>query len=326
MQGLSKKWSRFIFEVVVLTALFTLVQYMITAGILSQYYQINLTSMCINIILAVSLNLITGFTGQLSLGHAGFMAVGAYVSVIMTYMLNKPFIIGVAAACLSTAAAGFVIGVPTLRLKGDYLAIATLGFGEIIRVVLQNIDYIGGPAGIIGIPKFTNWIWLFGGTLITILVVINLVNSSYGRAIISIREDEIASEVMGINTTKYKVLAFAVGALFAGFAGALYAHYFYIIKPETFSFLKSIDILIMVVLGGLGSTTGAVIAAIFVTVLSAALQSFPAVRMILYALILIIIMIYRPQGLMGNKELSRKIFSRKFWSKCDVIQNVEWEK
>lgn len=295
-------------ELAALTAFFMLVQYMITVGILNQYYQINLTSMCINIILAVSLNLINGFTGQLSLGHAGFMAVGAYSSVVMTQMLGQPFIIGILAACLSAALAGFVIGVPTLRLRGDYLAIATLGFGEIIRVVLQNIDYIGGPAGIVGISKLTTWTWLFAGTVVSTLVIVNLINSSYGRAIISIREDEIASEVMGINTTRYKVLAFVVGALFAGFAGALYAHYFYIIKPETFSFLKSFDVLVMVVLGGLGSTTGAVIAAVFITVLTAALQTFPAVRMILYALILIIVMIYRPQGLMGNREFSLKIF------------------
>lgn len=313
MQILNKKWIKFCGDVLILAAIFTLVQYFITTGLLDQYYQINLTSMFINIILSVSLNLINGFTGQLSLGHAGFMAVGAYASVIMTNMLDQPFIIGLLVACLAAALAGFIIGVPTLRLKGDYLAIATLAFGEIIRVTLQNIDFVNGPAGILGITKLTSWSWLFGATVITILVVVNLINSSYGRAIISVREDEVAAELMGINTTKYKVLAFVIGAMFAGLAGALYAHYFYIIKPETFNFLKSFDILVMVVLGGLGSTTGAIIAAIFVTVLTAALQSFPAIRMILYALILIIVMIYRPQGLMGNKELSRQTFGR-IWS------------
>ena len=269
--------------------------------------------MFINIILAVSLNLINGFTGQLSLGHAGFMAVGAYASVIMTQMMGQPFIIGLLVACLAAALAGFIIGVPTLRLKGDYLAIATLAFGEIIRVTLQNIDYVNGPAGIMGITKLTTWPWLFGAAIITIMVVVNLINSIYGRAIISVREDDVASELMGINTTKYKVIAFLIGAMFAGLAGAMYAHFFYIIKPETFNFLKSFDILVMVVLGGLGSTTGAIIAAIFITVLTAALQSFPAIRMILYALILIIVMIYRPQGLMGNTELSRQTFGR-IWS------------
>ncbi len=310
MQTLRNNWLRFGGEVLILAALFTVVQYAITTGLLNQYYQINLTSMCINIILAVSLNLINGFTGQLSLGHAGFMAVGAYASVIMTQMMDQPFIVGLLVACLAAAVAGFIIGVPTLRLKGDYLAIATLAFGEIIRVVLQNIDAVNGPAGIVGITKLTSWPWLFGSMLITILVIVNLINSSYGRAIVSVREDEVAAELMGINTTKYKVMAFVIGAMFAGLAGALYAHFFYIIRPETFNFLKSFDILVMVVLGGLGSTTGAIIAATFITVLTAALQSFPAIRMILYALILIIVMIYRPQGLMGNKELSRETFGR----------------
>lgn len=310
MQKIKNNWIRFCGEVLILVALFTVVQYAITAGMLNQYYQINLTSMCINIILAVSLNLINGFTGQLSLGHAGFMAVGAYAAVIMTEMLMQPFVVGILAACLAAALAGFIIGVPTLRLKGDYLAIATLAFGEIIRVVLQNIDYVNGPAGIVGISKLTTWPLLFGAVILTILVVVNLINSSYGRAIISVREDEVAAELMGINTTRYKIIAFVIGAMFAGLAGALYAHYFYIIKPETFNFLKSFDILVMVVLGGLGSTTGAIIAAAFITVITAALQSFPAIRMILYALILIVVMIYRPQGLMGTKELSRETFGR----------------
>lgn len=310
MQEMKKSWGKFIFEVLVLTGLFILVQYAISTGLLNSYYQINLSSLCINIMLAVSLNLINGFTGQLSLGHAGFMAVGAYAAVVMTNMLGQPFIVGILFACLTAALAGFIIGVPTLRLKGDYLAIATLGFGEIIRVVLQNIDYVGGPAGILGITQLTTWPWLFAATVLTIVVIVNLINSSYGRAIISVREDEIASELMGINTTRYKVLAFVIGAMFAGLAGAMYAHYFYIIKPGTFNFMKSFDILVMVVLGGLGSTTGAIIAAIFVTILTAALQKWAAIRMILYALILIVIMIYRPQGLMGNKELTAKIFGR----------------
>lgn len=310
MQAMNKHWGKFIVEVLVLTGVFVIVQYAISTGLLNSYYQINLTSLCINVILAVSLSLINGFTGQLSLGHAGFMAVGAYASVILTKMMGQPLLLGIIAACLAAGLAGFIIGVPTLRLKGDYLAIATLGFGEIIRVVLQNIDYVGGPAGIMGIAQLTTWPWLFGATVFTIMVIVNLINSSYGRAIISVREDEIASELMGINTTRYKVLAFVVGAMFAGLAGALYAHYFYIIKPGTFNFMKSFDILVMVVLGGLGSTTGAIIAAIFITILTAALQKWAAIRMVLYALTLIIIMIYRPQGLMGNKEFSTKMFGR----------------
>jgi branched-chain amino acid transport system permease protein len=309
----------FLIEVLVLAGIFTLVQYLIVSGWLNEYYQINLSSMCINIILAVSLNLINGFTGQLSLGHAGFMAVGAYAAVVVTTIYSQPFILGLLAACLAAGLAGLIIGVPTLRLKGDYLAIATLGFGEIIRVILQNIDFIGGPAGILGIPRYSTWPWLFGLTIFTIVIIVNLINSSYGRAIISVREDEVASELMGINTTNYKVLAFVIGALFAGLAGALYAHYFYIIKPATFNFLKSFDILVMVVLGGLGSTTGAVIAAIFVTMLTAALQTFPAIRMVLYAVTLVVVMVYRPQGLMGNKEWGRRTWGRIWGEKNEPL-------
>jgi branched-chain amino acid transport system permease protein len=310
MREKKKTWLNFLFEVVVLVVLFTVVQYALTAGLVAQSYQINLTTMFINIILAVSLNLINGFTGQLSLGHAGFMAVGAYASVIITTFLGLPFIVGLLGACLAAAIAGFIIGVPTLRLKGDYLAIATLGFGEIIRILLQNIEYVNGPAGIVGIARLSTWPWLFWSAVLVTLVIVNIMNSSYGRAIVSVREDEIASEIMGINTTKYKVMAFVIGAACAGLAGALYAHYFYIIKPGTFNFMKSFDMVVMVVLGGLGSTTGAVIAAVFITILTFALQKYAAMRMVIYSLVLIIVMIYRPQGLMGNKELSRKTFSR----------------
>jgi len=312
MPSSKRQWLGLLINIAILAGIFTLVQYMIATRMLNQYYQINLTSMCINIILAVSLNLINGFTGQLSLGHAGFMAVGAYASAVCTKYMDLPFITAIIVACLAAALAGFIIGVPTLRLRGDYLAIATLGFGEIIRVILQNIEELGGPAGIVGISRLTSWPYLFIATVLTIVVIQNLINSSFGRAIISVREDEVAAEMMGIHTTWYKVLAFIIGAGFAGLAGALFAHYFYIIKPDTFNFLKSFDILVMVVLGGLGSTTGAVLAAIFITVLTAYLQAFPAIRMIIYALILVLVMIYRPQGLLGNKELTRKTFSR-FW-------------
>lgn len=312
MPSSKKKWLWVLVNVLILAGIFTLVQYAITTRMLNQYYQINLASMCINIILAVSLNLINGFTGQLSLGHAGFMALGAYASAVCTKFFDLPFIAAIAAGCLAAALAGLIIGAPTLRLRGDYLAIATLGFGEIIRVILQNIEEIGGPAGILGISRYTNWPYLFAATVLTVIIIQNLINSSFGRAIISVREDEVAAEMMGVNTTRYKVLAFIIGAGLAGLAGALFAHYFYIIKPDTFNFLKSFDILVMVVLGGLGSTTGAVIAAIFITILTAFLQAFPAVRMIIYALILIIVMIYRPQGMLGNKELTRRTFGR-FW-------------
>lgn len=289
---------------VLLVLIYGAVQGLISSGNLSIYYQLNLILMMINIILAVSLNLINGFTGQFSLGHAGFMSVGAYTAAVLTLKLGQPYFLALVAGALAAAFMGFVIGIPTLRLRGDYLAIATLGFGEILRVVLINIDYVGGAAGITGIPRYTTWTVAFWMMVLTVLVIKNLVNSSYGRACVAVREDEIAAETMGINVTYYKVLAFAVGAFFAGIAGGLYAHYFFIIQPATFGFFKSIDILLMVVIGGLGSITGSILAAVVLTAVSAFLQEFAAVRMIVYALVLILMMIFRPQGLLGTRELS----------------------
>ncbi|NLK00311.1 MAG: branched-chain amino acid ABC transporter permease, partial [Clostridia bacterium] len=215
------------------------------------------------------------------------------------------------AGALAAGLMGIVIGLPTLRLRGDYLAIATLGFGEIVRGVLINIDYVGGAAGLIGIPQYCNWTWLFIWTVVTVYVIKNFVNSSHGRACVAIREDEIAAEAMGINTTKYKVISFSMGAFFAGVAGAIYAHYFFLIQPGTFSFLKSFDALLIVVFGGLGSLTGSILAAVFVTALTAFLQDLALFRMVIYASLLVAIMIFRPQGLMGNKEATFKMFSRK---------------
>ena len=207
------------------------------------------------------------------------------------------------------ALAGLIIGIPSLRLKGDYLAIATLGFGEIVRIVLLNIDYVGGASGM-QVSHFTTWPWVFASVFITILVIRNFTTSTHGRACISVREDETAADSMGINTTYYKVVAFAIGAFFAGIAGGLYAHNFYIIQPSNFGFLKSFDILIFVVLGGLGSLSGSVLAAILLTIVTTFLQGYPETRMIIYSLVLIIMMIYRPQGLMGTKEIT-SFFKRK---------------
>lgn len=287
------------------------VAYALDNRMISSFQQVNLYWMGINIILAVSLNLIVGFTGQLALGHAGFMAIGAYVSAVMTLKLGQPFLLAVVVGSLATGLVGVLIGLPTLRLRGDYLAIATLGFGEIVRGLLINIDYVGGAAGLNGIPKMTNWTWLFIFTVGTVLLIKNFINSSHGRACIAIREDEIAADAMGINTTFYKVLAFSIGAFFAGLAGALYAHYFFLIQPGTFSFLKSFDALVMVVLGGLGSITGSIIAASGITLLNAALQSFGALRMVIYAVLLVIVMIFRPQGLMGTSEFTFQTLLRR---------------
>lgn len=285
---------------------FVIVQALIVAGIINSFYEITIATICINIILAVSLNLITGFTGQFSLGHAGFMSIGAYVCAIVNMHMNSTagFLIGTLAGALIAAFIGILIGIPTLRLRGDYLAIATLGMAEIIRVVFLNLDITNGAAGLNGIPRYTNWLWLFAFTVGTVVLLNNFIKSSHGRACISIREDEIAAESMGINTTKYKVMAFAIGAFFAGVAGALYSSYFYFVKPDLFGFLKSIDILVIVVLGGMGSLTGSVIAAVALAVISTFLQSFTAVRMIVYAALLVVIMIFRPQGIMGTKEIN----------------------
>lgn len=291
-------------------ALYAVIQVLISVGVVDIRYQNLLMAICINIILAVSLHVIIGITGQFSIGHAGFLAVGAYISTIITMKLGMPFIVGILAGAVVAAIAGLIIGIPSLRLKGDYLAIATLGFAEIIRIIFLNIDYVGGAAGM-QVTHQTNWTTAFVCVVITIIAISNFTKSRHGRACIAIREDEIAADSMGINTTYYKVIAFALGSFFAGVAGALYAHNYYIIQPTAFGFLKSFDILIYVVLGGLGSLSGAVIAAILLTIISDYLQGFPETRMIIYSLVLILVMLYRPKGLMGTMEVTDLFKSRK---------------
>ncbi len=290
--------------------MYAVVQGLIEMDVIGPFWVLNIILICINIILVTSLNLINGFTGQFSIGHAGFMAVGAYLAAVCTVKLQLPFIVAILAGAVAAGILGFVIGLPTLRLSGDYLAIATLGLGEIIRITILNIPYVGGASGLMGIPRFTNFTWVFFATAFTVFFIKNLINSTHGRACISIRENEIAAEAMGIDTTRYKVLAFTIGAAFAGVAGALFSHYFYIAHPASFTFMKSFDILTMVVLGGLGSLTGSITASILLTFVSAALASYPEWRMVIYSLMLIILMLYRPQGLFGNKELSLKMFGR----------------
>lgn len=286
--------------------LYVLLQVLISAGIIDSYILLNVVLIGINIILAVSLNLITGFTGQFSLGHAAFMAVGAYTSAVMTAKMGYSFVPSILVSALLAALMGLVIGIPTLRLKGDYLAIATLGFSEIVRIILLNFEYVGGASGLNDIPQYTTWRWVFFGVVGTIILIKNFINSYAGRACIAIREDEIAAEAMGINTTLYKVLAFVVGAFFAGIAGALYANYFYFIKPNNFGFMRSIDILVIVVFGGMGSIAGSVAGAIALSIISLFLQNIPELRMVIYSVILFLIMVYRPQGLLGKSEGKNK--------------------
>lgn len=308
-----------ILTLILMVVFYGIVQLLITNGIINSFYEITLATICINIILAVSLNLVTGFTGQFSLGHAGFMSIGAYSVALINMEMNSTagFLIGTLVGAVAAAVVGILIGIPTLRLKGDYLAIATLGMAEIIRVVFLNMDITNGAAGLNGIPRYTNWTWLFIFTAITIILINNFVRSSQGRACISIREDEIAAESMGVNTTKYKVMAFAIGAFFAGIAGAMYSSYFYFIKPNIFGFMKSIDILVIVVFGGMGSITGSMIAAVALAIITTFLQKYSELRMIIYALLLVIIMLFRPQGLLGTKEVT-DLF--KFRKKDEKIQ------
>ncbi len=293
---------------------FIVLTILMKVGIIGSYYSITLYNIFINIILAVSLNLVIGVCGQFSLGHAGFMCIGAYCAGIMVKMMPNMtgLAIGVLIGFALSTIVALIVSIPTLRLKGDYLAIATLGFAEIVRILVQNMEITNGAAGLNGIPKLTTFPLLFVCSVISILVVCNFTHSASGRACLSIREDEIASEAMGINTTKYKVIAFVIGALLASLAGALFACNFYVIKPDQFTFNKSIDILVMVVFGGMGSMTSSVLAAVAIGIINVVLANFSEIRMIIYGLALVGIMIFKPTGILGTKELSfKKLFDKR---------------
>ncbi|OJH42306.1 branched-chain amino acid ABC transporter permease [Cystobacter ferrugineus] len=297
----------------------------------SQFTSYLLCVMGVNVLLAVSLNIVNGMTGQFSIGHAGFMAVGAYIAGITSLALKDVAIsflpvavsdqvlllVALLVAGAAAALAGFLVGLPSLRLRGDYLAIVTLGFGEIIRVVVTNTQAFGRALGLTGIPQTSSvamvGLWVFLG----VLVARRIAGSSHGRSLLAIREDEVAAEAMGVNTTGYKVRAFVVSSFFAGVAGGLFAHFVPIINPGSFTFVKSMEVVVMVVLGGLGSTTGAIVAAVFLTLLPEAMRSafslvgpesnlaqqVDQIRMPIYGLLLVVLMLARPQGLLGSKEL-----------------------
>jgi len=284
------------------------------------YYFQMLMLVGINIVLAVSLNLVNGFTGQFSIGHAGFMAVGAYASAMFTMKIGMKIVASLSAlpapvaqgfellmallaGGLLAAAAGWLVGLPSLRLRGDYLAIVTLGFGEIIRVLILNIEAVGGARGLPGIPQYASFFWVYGSVVAVILVVRNLAHSTHGRALFAIRDDEVAAEALGVDTTRYKVLAFVLGAFFAGVAGGLFAHFLSYLNPSSFTFIRSIEVIAMVVLGGLGCVSGAVLAAIVLTLLPEVLRPVQQYRMVIYSLMLIVLMVTRPQGLLGSREL-----------------------
>lgn len=309
-----KKTSLFskknLIRVILIVASYVLLTVLLRAGILNRQYTSLIVPIMINIILAVSLNLVTGFLGELSLGHACFMSVGAYTSALIT--LNAPawglpngvaFAIALLLGGIVAGIFGILIGIPVLRLHGDYLAIVTLAFGEIIKSVLNALSFTNGAKGLSKIPTYSNaqhYTLVFVLTMITIIVICNIVDSKHGRAICSIRDNYIAAESVGVNVSKFKVMAFAIGAFFAGIAGVIYAHNVSIIKPTTFDYNKSIEILVIVVLGGMGSIKGSVIAAVVLTILPEMLRGIADYRMLIYAVVLIAIMIFNESGLKGN--------------------------
>lgn len=276
----------------------------------------------INIILAVSLNLINGFTGQFSMGHAGFMAVGAYSASMFSLYLKSSspaifdssltaipaFILILLCGGSCAGLTGYLVGLPTLRLRGDYLAIVTLGFSEIIRVVLLSMDQVGGARGLTNIPSITNFCWVYLIAIFTIFFIVRLLKTPNGRELLAVREDEIAAQSVGVNTTRAKVRAFTFGAFFAGVAGALFAHYLRFISPASFDVAKSFEVIIMVVLGGMGSISGSVFAAVFLTIVRELLRPLQQItgtdyRMVIYSLLLIGLMLTRPNGIFGTREI-----------------------
>ena len=294
---------------------------------INPYYGRIINLVGINVTLAVSLNLINGLAGQFSIGHAGFMAVGGYTATYLTVYhgrqiaalfgasLTDPvgasvvMVPSLCAGAVAAALAGLLVGIPSLRLKGDYLAIVTLGFSEIIRVIILNIPAVGGATGFTDAVPITNFFWIFGMAIMTIVITRNIALSTFGRALFAIRSDEIAAEAMGINTTRNKVMAFVISAALAGIAGGLSGQLFANpLNPQNLNFVKSIEVIVMIVLGGIGSITGAVLGATVLTILPEALrtfdQQFPGLRMVIYALLLILLMIFRPQGLLGRRELT----------------------
>jgi branched-chain amino acid transport system permease protein len=324
--------------VAVLIGVWWALEYAVGYWPVMRYYNRILVLMGINITLAVSLNIINGHAGQFSLGHAGFMAIGAYSAAFFTVYYFGPYtekfpenstqlilwqnvllIVAVIAGAIVSAIAGYIVGLPSLRLRGDYLAIVTLGFGEIIRVLILNIEKVGAARGLTGIPPWANFFWVFFFCGVTILISHRLVRSSVGRAFLAVREDQIAAEAMGVDTTRYKVKAFIIGSCLAGVAGALFAHYTpAYLNPTMFTFIKSFEVVAMVVLGGLGSISGSIVAAIILTFLPEGLRAVKDYmpggrdpRMVIYSIMLIVLMLTRPQGLFGRRELWQFLPRRK---------------
>ncbi|MCF7933043.1 MAG: branched-chain amino acid ABC transporter permease [Acholeplasmataceae bacterium] len=322
------KYDRIISVIVLVFGLFLILNTLIETGVFSRYIVGILILVMIAIIMATSLNIATGFLGQLVLGHAGFMALGAYGAALTAIALRDSiandlalFAVSSVVAMLVSLLAGLIVGTPALRLRGDYLGIMTLGFGEIVKVILTNLDVTNGAQGLTKIPKIMSFPLAYFTMASVVIIIALFMNSRHGRAMISIREDEIASESVGINVTKYKIIGFLMAAMFGGIGGAIYAFHIGFLSPVTFNFVKSIDIFVIVVLGGMGSLSGAVIAASVLTFLPEMLREFADYRLLVYSALLVLTMLFRPQGLMGTKEIvisiqgakekTKRLFKRK---------------
>ncbi|KYM41565.1 branched-chain amino acid ABC transporter permease [Fusobacterium necrophorum] len=301
----SKKIN-YIISFLLLFLVYLMMTLLLHSSMFSRYQISVIILICINIILAVSLNITVGCLGQITIGHAGFMSVGAYTAALFSksaLVAGVPgFLIALILGGIVSGIIGVIIGIPALRLNGDYLAIITLAFGEIIRVFIEYFDFTGGAQGLRGIPKFNNFDLIYWIMVFSVILMFSLMTSRHGRAILAIREDEIASSASGINTTYYKTFAFTLSAIFAGIAGGIYAHNLGVLGAKQFDYNYSINILVMVVLGGMSSFTGSIIAAIVLTLLPEVLREFSDYRMIAYAVILIFMMIFRPKGLLGREE------------------------
>lgn len=300
--------------VVLSVLVYSAFMFLISSRMIRVSSQIAWVTIGINIILALSLNLILGICGQFSLGHAGFMSIGAYsVGVTLKYVPGfGGFILGIVIGLVLSTFVSLLVAIPTLRLKGDYLAIATLGISEIIRIAITNLDITNGAIGLTGIEKHVGFSTVYWVIIATLVILVFLTLSRFGRVWKGIREDEIAASAMGVPVTRYKVLAFIIGALFASLAGSLFASYFTSIQPDLFSYSKSVDILVIVVLGGMGSYTGSVVAAIVIGIINIVFVKFAQERVIIYSILLVAMMIFRPKGLFGNAELDfGKLFERR---------------
>lgn len=299
-----KKFSfkqQLLFELGITLLLYLVLNVLMSLGVITNYWRGILMTICINVILTVSLNITSGFLGELALGHAGFMAAGAYMAAIFSKSLalipELEFPLALLVGGVFAMLLGYLVSIPTLRLRGDYLAIITLAFGEIVRNVLLNIKFTGGAGGYSSIPKYSTFIWAYFLAAACVLLSKSLIHSRQGRAIISIREDEIAAESSGVDTDHFKKLAFIFSAFFAGIAGGLYAHYMGFLQPAYFNLDKSIEILVMCVLGGMGNIFGSIISASILTVLPEALRQIADYRMLVYSIVLIVMMLvkYAPQ-------------------------------